>query len=133
MEQGQALVTGSATWRALWLTELKALGALALPVVLQTSAQQGLVVTDQIFLGHLGTAELGAAAIANSYTNLMWFFLLGFATALDTLGSNAYGAGDRRALVTWCVTAALLVTVLVGPVAVGMSLGGMAASGLFGQ
>eukprot|EP00198_Chlamydomonas_reinhardtii_P010969 XP_001700306.1 predicted protein [Chlamydomonas reinhardtii] len=133
MEEGQALVAGSASRRALWLAELKALGALALPVVLQTSAQQGLVVTDQIFLGHLGTAELGAAAIANSYTNLMWFFLLGFATALDTLGSNAYGAGDRRALVTWCVTAALLVTVLVGPVAVGMSLGGLAASSMFGQ
>ncbi len=48
MEEGQALVVGSTSWKALWLTELKALGALALPVVLQTSAQQGLVVTDQV-------------------------------------------------------------------------------------
>ncbi len=49
-----------------------------------------------MFLGHLGTAELGAAALATAYNNLMWFFLLGFATALDTLGSHAYGAGDHR-------------------------------------
>ncbi|GIL81054.1 hypothetical protein Vretifemale_10177 [Volvox reticuliferus] len=87
--------------RALWQAELRSLAALALPVVIQTSAQQGMTVIDQVFLGHLGTAELGAAALANSYTNLMWFFLLGFATALDTLGSHAYGAGDRR----WAGTA----------------------------
>ncbi|GLI60793.1 hypothetical protein VaNZ11_003027 [Volvox africanus] len=121
------------TTRALWQAELRSLAALALPVVIQTSAQQGMTVTDQVFLGHLGTAELGAAALANSYTNLMWFFLLGFATALDTLGSHAYGAGDRRALVTWCITAAVLLSLLVGPLAVGMALGEVVARVLFGQ
>ncbi|GIL81053.1 hypothetical protein Vretimale_9243 [Volvox reticuliferus] len=119
--------------RALWQAELRSLAALALPVVIQTSAQQGMTVIDQVFLGHLGTAELGAAALANSYTNLMWFFLLGFATALDTLGSHAYGAGDRRALVTWCITAAVLLSLLVGPMAVGMALGEVVGRVLFGQ
>ncbi|EFJ45163.1 hypothetical protein VOLCADRAFT_106116 [Volvox carteri f. nagariensis] len=89
--------------------------------------------SSQVFLGHLGTAELGAAALANAYTNLMWFFLLGFATALDTLGSHAYGAGDRRALVTWCVTAAVLLTLLVAPLAVGMAMGEFVGRGLFDQ
>lgn len=63
MEEGQALVAGSASRRALWLAELKALGALALPVVLQTSAQQGLVVTDQVGAAGAGgfwlSGELG--------------------------------------------------------------------------
>ena len=31
-----------------------------------------LTMTDQIFLGHLGTIELAAAALGNTYTNLMW-------------------------------------------------------------
>ncbi|KAG2486121.1 hypothetical protein HYH03_015216 [Edaphochlamys debaryana] len=123
----------AAAEKKLWSAELKALGALALPVVIQTSAQQGMTVVDQIFLGHLGTAELGAAALANAYSNLMWFFLLGFATALDTLGSHAYGAGDHRALVMWCVCAFALVTLLVAPIAGGLAAGGAAGATLFGQ
>ncbi|GLC56361.1 hypothetical protein PLESTB_001096400 [Pleodorina starrii] len=119
--------------RALWVAELRSLGALALPVVIQTSAQQGMSVIDQVFLGHLGTAELGASALANAFTNLMWFFLLGFATALDTLGSHAYGAGDRRALVTCCITATVLLTLLVVPLAGGMALGEPVGRVLFGQ
>lgn len=46
---------------------------LALPIVVQSASQQGMTVTDQIFLGHLGTAELGAASLGNAYTNLMWW------------------------------------------------------------
>ncbi|KXZ46433.1 hypothetical protein GPECTOR_43g869 [Gonium pectorale] len=63
----------------------------------------------------------------------MWFFLLGFATALETLGSHAYGAGNHRALVTCCVTAAVLTTLLVFPIALGMALGELAGRSLFGQ
>ncbi|PNH02895.1 putative transporter C11D3.06 [Tetrabaena socialis] len=118
---------------AAWRAELRAIMVLALPVVIQTTAQQGMTVVDQIFLGHLGTAQLGAAALANAFTNLLWFFLLGFATALDTLGSNAFGAGDRGALITWCVAAALLVTVLVLPVALGMAAGEWVGGALFAQ
>ena len=45
--------------------------------------------------------ELAAAAVGTTYLNLLAFFLFGVATALDTLGSQAHGAGDHAQLVTW--------------------------------
>ncbi len=47
------------TARTIWLAELRSLGALALPIVLQTSAQQGMTVTDQV--SPISAADFGAA------------------------------------------------------------------------
>ncbi len=41
--------------------------------------------------------------------------------------------GPARALTTWCMTAGLMVTILVFPVALGLSMGERVASLLFGQ
>lgn len=30
------------------------------------------MVTDQVFVGHLGTNALAAAALATTYSNIMW-------------------------------------------------------------
>ena len=35
-------------------------------------ASQGMLFVDQIFLGHLGTISLAAAALGNTYNNIMW-------------------------------------------------------------
>ena len=58
-------------WAAIWV-EFKVLAALAAPTVVQGAAQQGMLFTDQIFLGHLGTVPLAAAALGNTYNNIMW-------------------------------------------------------------
>ncbi|MEW5307132.1 MAG: hypothetical protein WDW36_009547 [Sanguina aurantia] len=116
-----------------WRVELRAVLALALPVVLQCASQQAMLITDQMFLGRLGTAQMAAAAIGNTWLNLMWFFMIGCSTALDTLGSQAYGAGDRTALVTWCFTAFLVLTTLCVPVSAGLASGTWAARVAFGQ
>jgi len=55
-----------------WRAELWTVVKIAAPTILQTSTQQAMLMTDQIFLGHLGTIELAAAALGNTYTNLMW-------------------------------------------------------------
>ncbi|EFJ42410.1 hypothetical protein VOLCADRAFT_97490 [Volvox carteri f. nagariensis] len=81
---------------------------------------QTMVVTDQIFVGHLGVTQLAAAALGNTYFNLMWFFLLGCSTALDTLGSQAYGGNDYSSLLTWTYTAGLVLSALCGVMAVGL-------------
>ncbi|MEW5310402.1 MAG: hypothetical protein WDW38_002203 [Sanguina aurantia] len=99
-----------------WRVELRAVLALAFPVILQTASQQAMLITDQMFLGRLGTAQMAAAAIGNTWLNLMWYFLMGCSSALDTLGSQAYGAGDRTALVTWSFSAFLVLTTLCVPV-----------------
>ncbi|MEW5307134.1 MAG: hypothetical protein WDW36_009549 [Sanguina aurantia] len=116
-----------------WRVELRAVLALALPVVLQTASQQAMLITDQMFLGRLGTTQMAAASIGNSWLNLMWLFLMGCSTALDTLGSQAYGAGDRTALITWCFTAFLVLTTLCVPVSVGLASATWTARVFFGQ
>ncbi|MEW5307133.1 MAG: hypothetical protein WDW36_009548 [Sanguina aurantia] len=116
-----------------WRVELRAVLALAFPVILQTASQQAMLITDQMFLGRLGTAQMAAAAIGNTWLNLMWYFLMGCSSALDTLGSQAYGAGDRTALVTWSFSAFLVLTTLCVPVSFGLASGAWTARVLFGQ
>ena len=103
-----------------WKPELRALMHLALPVIVQTAAQQLMLSTDQIFLGHLGTEELAASALGLTFSNLMWFFLLGASTALDTLGAQAYGANNHAALVAVTFTSAVVLSLLCIPVGVCM-------------
>ncbi|GIL79039.1 hypothetical protein Vretimale_55 [Volvox reticuliferus] len=103
-----------------WKRELRSIFMLALPCIVTTCSSQTMVVTDQIFVGHLGVTQLAAAALGNTYFNLMWFFLLGCSTALDTLGSQAYGAKDYSSLLTWTYTAMLVLSVLCGVMAVGL-------------
>ena len=58
-------------WAVIW-PEFKVLVALAAPTIVQGAAQQGMLLTDQIFLGHLGTVSLAAAALGSTYNNIMW-------------------------------------------------------------
>ncbi|GLI65958.1 hypothetical protein VaNZ11_009639 [Volvox africanus] len=115
LENGEpSLVKGA------WKRELRSIFMLALPCIVTTCSSQTMVVTDQIFVGHLGVTQLAAAALGNTYFNLMWFFLLGCSTALDTLGSQAYGANDYSSLLTWTYTAIVVLSVLCGAMAVGL-------------
>ncbi|MEW5319657.1 MAG: hypothetical protein WDW38_010799 [Sanguina aurantia] len=79
-----------------------------------------MVITDQVFVGHLGVTQLAAAALGNTWFNLLWFFLLGCSTALDTLGSQAYGAKDYQSLLTWTMAATIVLSGLCGVMAVGL-------------
>ena len=51
--------------------------------------------------GGLGEDALGGASIGLVYFNLMFYFLLGVVSALETLGSQAYGAGDVDGVISW--------------------------------
>lgn len=42
--------------------------------------------------------------------NLIWYFLLGVSSALDTLASQAYGAADRAGVISWAITAAIVMS-----------------------
>lgn len=43
--------------------------------------------------------------------NLAWYFLLGVSSALDTLASQAYGAADRAGVISWAITAAIVMSI----------------------
>ena len=56
----------------------------------------------QMLVGKLGEDALAAGAIGITYFNLMFYFLIGVSSALDTLGSQAYGADDKAGVISWC-------------------------------
>eukprot|EP00798_Chlamydomonas_sp_ICE-L_P000139 gene139-5507_t len=61
----------------LWREEIIVIFSLAIPTIAQTASQQLMLTTDQIFLGHIGTLELAAAALGLTFSNIQLFFLMG--------------------------------------------------------
>jgi MATE family multidrug resistance protein len=59
-----------------------------------------------MLVGRLGEDALAAGAIGITYFNLMFYFLIGVSSALDTLGSQAYGADDKAGVISWCAASA---------------------------
>ena len=77
--------------------EVKESWSLAWPMVFTYLCQQTGYLFGMAYVGHLGAAELGAASLGNMFCNLTGVVIgFGLATALDTLTSQAWGAGDAR-------------------------------------
>jgi Na+-driven multidrug efflux pump len=78
--------------RRLW-KELRETSRLAAPIAASELASDGLHVIAGMYAGHLGPAQLGAAALATLFSNATGNALLaGVANSLDTLASQAVGA-----------------------------------------
>lgn len=104
-----------------WRAELRAMLALAWPLVLTNLAQFALTLTDSVFLGRLGTAELAAATLG---ANLFFALLapsFGLAMAAAPMCAQTRGRGrgfvrgmrrDLRAAL-WAIAAATVPTWLV--------------------
>ena len=88
--------------------ELIVLTKLSLPVISTNLLAYLLQVVGQIFLGRLGASSLAAAALGNSYFNMVWYFIQGVSTALDTLASQSFGKGDTEGVRLWSQRAALV-------------------------
>ena len=94
--------------------ELKPTLRLAGPVVLAELGWMGMGVVDTIMVGPLGPAAIGAAGVGNSMHLGFAIFGMGLLLGLDTLVSQAYGAGDLALCRAWLgrgVQLALLDTV----------------------
>eukprot|EP00002_Diphylleia_rotans_P037123 TRINITY_DN8268_c0_g2_i1.p1 TRINITY_DN8268_c0_g2~~TRINITY_DN8268_c0_g2_i1.p1 ORF type:complete len:586 (+),score=90.00 TRINITY_DN8268_c0_g2_i1:549-2306(+) len=88
---------------------------------------------DQIMVGQLGKDEIAAAALGNAWFNLVWYFVVGVATLLDTLGSQAHGLG-RKDLVAYHTRRAMVaVLVLCIPLCVLVSLAEPILRDILGQ
>lgn len=80
-----------------WQAELQDLSKKCPPLVLTLILQISFNLITVWVAGHLGTAELGAASLANMTANVTGFCVYeGLATSLDTLTSQAYGAGKKQ-------------------------------------
>jgi MATE family multidrug resistance protein len=100
--------------------ELAASVRLALPVV---AVQLGLMLmgaVDTAMLGHLSAGALAAGAIGHIVSFSMLIFGTGSLSALDPLISQAWGAGDLRAIGGHLQRGILLAAVLSLPISLGM-------------
>jgi len=80
-----------------WRYESKLLFKFSAPLCVTYALQYSLQTTVAIVAGRLGTNELGAISLAQMTANVTGMAMYeGLATSLDTLCSQAYGAGKKE-------------------------------------
>jgi len=91
---------------------------LATPVILGMLGHSFVAFADNVMVGQLGTAELAAVSLGNSFVFIAMSLGIGFSTAITPLVAEADGAGDkqegRRVLQHGLVLCALLGFALFG-------------------
>lgn len=112
-------LTGSSHKKILW-SEIWMLLTLAWPVSAAYLLQMSLGLASVFSLGHLGTNELAASALATMFCNVTGFSIsIGFASALDTLCSQAFtGSNDPKALGKHLQRAFLVMLLLSLPISI---------------
>lgn len=78
--------------------ELLALGRLAGPLVLASLVSMAISITDVVMMGWLGSTALAAGAATSDFQSIAFYLMAGIVAAVAPLVSQAYGAGDRRAI-----------------------------------
>src|SRR5579862_2131625 len=86
---------------AKWKPELRAMIALAVPVVLSELGWMAQGVVDNIMVGRLGPAAIGAVSLGNALYYTPSLFGIGLLLGLDTLVSQAYGRRDHDECHRW--------------------------------
>jgi MATE family multidrug resistance protein len=93
---------------------------LATPVILGMLGHSFVAFADNVMVGQLGTAELAAVSLGNSFVFIAMSLGIGFSTAITPLVAEADGAGNRqegrRVLQHGLVLCALLGITLFGAV-----------------
>lgn len=113
--------------------ELAKVITVASPVIVTNFLGFGMNLTDQVFVGHLSKEALATAAVSNLLFNLPFFFVIGYTTALDTLGAQAYGRGSKDSLKAWSFTAGLQLSILCVPTILVLLCGEFISFHLLGQ
>jgi MATE family multidrug resistance protein len=85
----------------IWRQELRALTALAVPVVLSEIGWMAQGLVDTIMVGRLGPAAIGAVALGNAVFYTPSLFGFGLLLGLDTLVSQSYGRKDYDGCHRW--------------------------------
>ena len=74
--------------------DVRRVSCLALPVVLAELGWMAMTAVDTIMVGPLGPAAIGALGVSNSAFYTIAIFGMGLLLGLDTVVSQAHGAGD---------------------------------------
>ncbi len=81
-----------------WLGELRATGALALPLALAQLGHIAINATDILMIGRLGEASLAAAALGGGIYFAFMLFGVGILSAVTALAAQAHGGRRPREL-----------------------------------
>ncbi len=98
-----------------WKPELVAMITLAVPVVLSELGWMAQGVVDNIMVGKLGPAAIGAVAIGNAVYYTPSLFGIGLLLGLDTLVSQAYGRKDHDDCHRWLAQGVYLACIVTPP------------------
>lgn len=97
--------------------ELNVLAQNSAPLVVTFLLQYSLVVASILSVGHLGKTELAAVSLATMTASITGFALIqGLATCLDTLCSQAYGAGNFHMVGLYFQKCVLMILTFFAPV-----------------
>jgi len=100
---------------AKWKNELRAMIALAVPVVLSELGWMAQGVVDTIMVGRLGPVAIGAVALGNAVYYTPSLFGIGLLLGLDTLVAQAYGRQDHDDCHRWLAQSVYLVCIITPP------------------
>ena len=98
-----------------WKTELRAMIALAVPVVLSELGWMAQGVVDNIMVGRIGPVAIGAVALGNAVYYTPCLFGIGLLLGLDTLVSQAYGRRDHDECHRWLAQGVYLACIITPP------------------
>src|SRR5579863_5646573 len=101
--------------QAKWKPELRAMIVLAVPVVLSELGWMAQGVVDNIMVGRLGPAAIGAVALGNAVYYTPCLFGIGLLLGLDTLVSQAYGRRDHDECHRWLAQGVYLACIVTPP------------------
>ena len=88
---------------------------LAVPVVLSELGWMAQGVVDNIMVGRLGPAAIGAVALGNAVYYTPCLFGIGLLLGLDTLVSQAYGRQDHEECHRWLAQGVYLACIITPP------------------
>ncbi|HEY6489623.1 MAG: MATE family efflux transporter [Terracidiphilus sp.] len=98
-----------------WSRELRAMIALAVPVVLSELGWVAQGVVDNIMVGRLGPEAIGAVSVGNAVYYTPCLFGIGLLLGLDTLVSQAYGRKDHDECHRWLAQGVYLAFIITPP------------------
>jgi MATE family multidrug resistance protein len=117
-EEPKAAAAAASLKAPTYAEEACAIWSMGWQVSVATFCRISLSTISTAFLGHLGSDELAAGALAGIWTNGVQMLILGSATSICTLCGQAYGARNLLLVGVWLQLALLFLTVLSVPVIV---------------
>lgn len=96
--------------------ELLELSSMAIQFSLRQMVRQAMTITDDAFQGHIGTKQLAGVALAAMWMGVPSTFIQFSIQAINTLCSQAYGAGNKKLVGIWLQTAIVFAVIGAIPV-----------------